>query len=359
MDLTRYFDNAASTPCDPRVIEEMLPFLHLNPGNPHSIHAFGRYAESAVEQARQRIAELIGAEDPSQIIFTSGATESNHLVLHSFGERVVTSLVEHSSVREMAQRNNLKSFGQLGSKTLVESIGADQVASLIAVSNEVGTMLAPEAYRELRPGRLHLDATQLVGKFQLDGLNFDFLSGSGHKFYGPKGIGFLYAQDPTELTPLGVGGGQENGLRSGTLNVPGIVGMGCAASIAIEEMASDLDHAQQLRSIVCEELASVSDLRINGGSEVSPYILSISVQGVEAETLLLELDAAGFAVSAGAACSSRDTGNNPVLEAMGLEPDWIRGTLRISFGRFNSRDAAQALGRTLRHVIENTRALRR
>ncbi len=254
MDLTRYFDNAASTPCDPRVIEEMLPFLHLNPGNPHSIHAFGRFAESAVEQARQRIAELIGAEDPSQIIFASGATEANHLVLHSFGERVVTSLVEHSSVREMAQRSHLKSFGQDGSKTLLASIGSDQVASLIAVSNEVGTMLPPEAYHQLLPGRLHLDATQLVGKLPLQGFAFDFLSGSGHKFYGPKGIGFLFAQDPTELTPLSVGGGQENGLRSGTLNVPGIVGMGMAASIAADQLAQDLEHAQHLRSIVWHEL---------------------------------------------------------------------------------------------------------
>lgn len=359
MDLSRYFDNAASTPCDPRVLEEMIPYFHLQPGNARSLHSFGRFAEAAVDRARQSLAQLIGADDPSQIIFTSGATEANHLLLHSFGHNLLTSCVEHSSVREVALQENLETFKQSGSEIQTHKIRSDQVASLIAVSNEVGTILPTDTNHVLAPGRLHLDATQAIGKICLQQWGAHFLSGSGHKFYGPKGIGFLFAQDPTELAPRFTGGGQENGLRSGTLNVPGIVGIGAAAKIAVDEMEENFSFATELKQIVLDALGDVTDLRVNGGANVSPYILSVSVQGVEAETLLLEMDAAGFAVSAGAACSSRNTGNNPVLEAMGLEPDWLRGTLRLSFGKFNTREAAQALGASLRQVIENVRTLRR
>lgn len=359
MDLSRYFDNAASTPCDPRVVDEMLPYFHLNPGNGHAIHAFGKFAERAVEKARAQVAALVGAEDPSQIIFTSGATESNHLFLRSFGDRVVTSRVEHSSIRAETARSHLEVFDQVGSATQLRSLRADQLASLIAVNNEIGTVLSPSAALSLKPGRLHIDATQALGKLQMAPWDFQFLSGSAHKFYGPKGIGFLYAENPHELIPQAVGGSQEFGIRSGTLNVPGIVGMGAAAELALQHLEHNLEHAATLRQIVLQELAGVSDLQVNGGENVSPYILSVSIRGVEAESILLELDSAGFAVSAGSACSSRNAGNNPVLQAIGLEPDWLRGTLRLSFGKFNTREAAQALGSTLRQVIENVRALRR
>jgi cysteine desulfurase len=337
----------------------MLPYFHLNPGNSHAIHAFGKFAEQAIEKARSQVAALVGAEDPFQIIFTSGATESNHLLLRSFGDRVVTSRVEHSSIRAEAARSHLEMFEQVGNDFKLRPIRADQVASLIAVNNETGTVLSPSAAPSLLQGRLHIDATQALGKLPLAPWDFQFLSGSAHKFYGPKGIGFLYAENPHELIPQAIGGGQEFGIRSGTLNVPGIVGMGAAAELALQDLEHNLEHAAILRQIVLQELSSVSDLRVNGGDNVSPYILSVSIRGLEAESILLELDSAGFAVSAGSACSSRDAGNNPVLEAIGLEPDWLRGTLRISFGKFNTREAAQALGSTLRQVTENVRALRR
>jgi len=359
MELARYFDNAASTPCDPRVVEAMLPFFHLQPGNPHAIHSFGRLTESAVEKARSQVAEFVGAEDPSQIIFTSGATESNHLFLRSFGSRVVTSRVEHSSVREEAARSGLEMFEQVGTTTQLDHLDLDRMASLIAVNNELGTILPADAGARVSPGRLHIDATQALGKVRLERWSFQFASGSAHKFYGPKGVGFLYAENPHELIPQTIGGGQESGLRSGTLNVPGIVGMGAAAEFALQDFDQNLAHAKELREVVFDELARVSDVRVNGGSEVTPYVLSISIQGVEAETLLLELDSSGFAVAAGSACSSRNAGNNPVLRAIGLEPDWLRGTLRVSFGKYNTREAAQALGSTLRQVIENVRTLRK
>lgn len=351
----RYFDNAATTPLDPRVLREMTPFLEEEFGNASSIHGFGQRAAGAVESARERVAALIGAEDPSQIVFTSGATESNNWVLrnHLAG---VTSPFEHAAVRELAEQMSYDVLENDGTELLPSPKAAD-LLTVMSVNNEIGTRWD---VREITTGAAarHSDMTQSVGKLPTDVSGLDYASFSAHKFYGPKGVGGLFIAEPP-LPRLLLGGDQENGMRAGTLNVPGIVGMGAAAAIAADEMERDLEHAQTLRDLTLDGLSGLSDWQVNGGEEVSPYILSLSFLGVEGESLTVELDNAGYAISAGAACSARATEPSHVLRALGLPEPWRKGTVRISFGRFNTLESTQGLMRTLMVSVENLRAMRR
>ena len=353
VDRTRYFDNAATTPVDPRVKEEMLPFLGDEFGNASSIHGFGARAMRAVDAARERVAELLGAEDPSQIVFTSGATESNNWVLSGFPTGAVSPF-EHSAVREPALRRGFAILPNDGLK-IVPPTGAVELVSVMSVNNELGTIWRPQAWKG-GARYLHSDITQQAGKLQIDLQGIDFASLSAHKFYGPKGVGALYfaAQPPA---PCQLGGEQENGMRAGTLNTFGIVGMGAAARIAFDDCRENFAYAQFLRDVVMEELRSLSDCRVNGGENVSPYILSVSVRGIEGESIVVDLDRAGFAVSAGAACSSRSSEPSHVLTALGIEEEWRRGTVRISFGRFNTADSARDLAKTLLHSAEKIRTM--
>jgi cysteine desulfurase len=349
----RYFDNAATTPVDPRVVREMLPYLEGDFGNANSLHGFGRKAHAAVDLARERVAVLIGAEDPAQVTFTSGATEANNWVLASFLEGAVGPF-EHSSVAEPAARLGIAVLENAGERICPPGSRLDLV-SVMSVNNETGHRWDA---RTLRPWaeRVHSDLTQSIGKLPEELQGLDYASFSAHKMYGPKGIGGLYtAEEP--LPPLLAGGGQEQGLRAGTLNVPGIVGLGAAAAVALDEREQDEAHARELRGIVLDELKDLSGLRVNGGEDASPYILSLSFLGVEGETLLVDADTAGYAISAGAACSSESTEPSRVLVALGLEPEWLRGTVRVSFGRFNDRDSAAGLARTLRESAQKLRKL--
>src|SRR5579862_8510349 len=203
---------------------------------------------------------------------------------------------------------------------------------------------------------IHTDATQALGKIPFGVAEIDYASFSAHKLYGPKGIGALFIANEA-LSPLIQGGEQENGLRAGTLNVPGIVGFGAAAAISAQEMATDSSKANELKGTLLAQLHNVSDWEINGGSQVSPFILSLSFLGVEGETLVIECDKAGYAISAGAACSSRSTEPSHVLLALGLDESWRRGTVRISFGRFNTPESASGLGTTLAQTVEKLRTM--
>ncbi len=227
--------------------------------------------------------------------------------------------------------------------------------SVMALNNEIGAWLD---YRSMRPACevLHTDITQAAAKYNVDLDQVDYATFSGHKFYGPKGVGALYMAD-APLAPLLSGGEQENGLRAGTLNVAGIVGMGEAARIAVDCQVIDATRAQKRRMIVLEELNEVADVFENRGDIQAPHILSLSFLGVEGETLVIELDADGFAISSGAACSTGSTEPSHVLMALGVEPEWLRGTIRISFGRFNSDEAAAQLGQTLKRAAERLRIL--
>jgi cysteine desulfurase len=376
MSRERYFDNAATSPLDPRVLEAMLPWMRDDFGNANSIHTLGLKAREAVEHARAQVAEAIGAEDPSEIVFTSGATEANNWLFSAF-PRAWVSPVEHSSIWEQVAPRGLRVLPNNNYDWVQEDLVTprlDGLVSLMSVNNETG------AIYPLPPADLlHTDATQAIGRTSFrvgekrsDIRSVDFVTFSAHKFHGPKGIGALYARDARFPPPLLYGGEHEEGHRAGTLNVPAVIGMGEAIRLAVDSQEQLATDVGQLGSIVLEELASVTDWHQNGawlppgvapvgfspGLGPSPFILSLSFLGIEGETLVIEMDRQGYAISSGAACSSRSTEPSHVLTAMGYPLEWIRGTIRISFGRFNSidgtRDFAKALSETVLRLREGT-----
>jgi cysteine desulfurase len=227
------------------------------------------------------------------------------------------------------------------------------LVSVMAVNNETGAVLEPPPCDCL----VHRDVTQALGKTPLDLNGVDFASFSAHKIHGPKGVGGLYIADPTLLEPYLTGGVQESGLRAGTLNVPGIVGLGAACAVAMDRLDEDIRCAQSLREAVLEGLAKVPDWRVNDGPQNSPFILSVSFFGLQGEPLALFCDQAGFAVSSGAACSSGTTELSHVLTALGLPAAYARGTVRVSFSRDNTLDAARDLGRILARGADELRRL--
>lgn len=353
----RYFDNAATTPLDPRVLEAMLPWLSEDFGNANSIHSPGLHAYAAVERAREKVAAAIGAEDPSEIVFTSGATEANNWVLAAFPGGWV-SPVEHSSIWEQIGPRGLSSGHEIPETGFV---------SMMAVNNETGGV-----YGRPRAEKVHVDATQAIGKLPFSVEGADFVSFSAHKFHGPKGVGALFARGAEFPAPLLFGGEQESGYRAGTLNVPAIVGMGEAIEIAHSVCEGSMTRAMALEDAVREELEPLSDWHRNGngmdplrdatggfspGNLPSPFIVSLSFLGIEGETLVVEMDRRGYAISSGAACSSRSTEPSHVLTALGYPSEWLRGTIRISFGRFNGVDETVEMARTLRECVRSLRRL--
>lgn len=356
-----YFDHAATTPLAPEALREMESYLGLVAGNAGSIHAFGRRAEAAVELARERVAEAVGAEDPQQIVFMSGATEGCNAVLSQF-EGGWISPFEHAAVREPAL---VKGYGVLENEglSIVEhaSPNADTaiddprstLTAVMAVNNEIG---APWDVRELSAQARFVDATQALGKVPVDLDGIDYAVFSAHKLYGPQGVGALFTADG-HLDPYQKGGEQEGGRRAGTVNVAGVVGFGAACALIAERQAEDHAHATELRGIVLDELRDLSDWAVNGGEAAVPHILSLSFLGLEGETLVIEADRGGFAISAGAACSSRSTEPSHVLTALGVPDVWRRGTVRISFGRANTRESAASLARVVVRSAEKLRTI--
>jgi cysteine desulfurase len=347
----------------------MLPWFSEFPGNANSLHQYGTKAMDAVEKARAQVARLIGAEDPSQITFTSGATEANNWVLHALKDQIEVSVVEHSSIRDTAEKLGIPFFYPPWEvPRTVSSIGAPPRQPLLRaqmlVNNETGTIFDE---RNRVPGAYLVDATQAIGKTPLKLGDLEYVTGSAHKFYGPKGIGFLYQRFPGSIPPFITGGGQERGERSGTLNVPAIVGMGKAAEIAINEMHQRKVQVERLNEIFCYPFDGdwsypkeppLSEFIINGGDRCSPYILSLSFAGIEGETLLIELDQAGFCCSAGAACSSQNTEPSPVLRAFGVPDEYIRGTIRVSFSHHNTEESTYQLAGEIRRIVTKLRELR-
>lgn len=348
MIAAQYFDHAATTPLDPRVLEAMLPYLRDGFGNAHSIHGWGRAAMDAVDVARGQVAELLGAEDPAQIVFTSGATESNNWMARSFG-RLEVSPFEHSSMRVAAD-----TFAQ----GYVEGspLNPRPILSWISVQNETGQIFD---LRNLpyQTECLHSDVTQALGKVPVDLDSLHYASMSAHKLGGPMGVGALYMREYVP-DPLLVGGGQEQGARSGTLNVPGIVGFGEACRLAAEEREARCKHAAELREVLLDELRFLSDWEINGDPPFSPFIVNLAFAGVLAEAVTVDMDAEGFAVSSGAACSASSTEPSPALLAYGYPEDRVRSSLRISFGSTNTLDSTYALAQALRRTVERLRKMK-
>ena len=359
-----YLDNQATTPCDPRVLQAMLPWFCERFGNPHSVeHAMGRQAEAAVEQARAQLAALIGAE-PRELVFTSGATESNNIAIKgaarhaaAAGEtrrRVVTVATEHNCVLESVADLRAEGFepvvlavrpdGLLDPAVLAEALAVPTLlVSVMAVNNETGVVqdLAGLAAMARSAGALfHTDAAQGVGKIPLDvaAMGIDLMSISGHKIYGPKGVGALYVRrrPRVRLAPLFSGGGQERGLRSGTLPTPLIVGLGEAAGLAQAEMAAEAPRLAVLRDGLAERLQALVPGLVVNGSRTSRIAGNLNVTFPAATASALMAAVPELCVSTGSACSSAEIEPSYVLRALGLSDAAAGRTLRIGIGRFTS-----------------------
>jgi cysteine desulfurase len=359
-----YLDYHASTPVDPRALEAMLPYFSEHFGNAASkTHPFGWRADDAVEAGRRQVAALIGAS-AKEIIFTSGATESNNLALkgvaHAFrsrGNHIVTLTTEHKAVLDSCHHLEDEGFavtylgvgrdGLVDLDALRDAITDRTIlVSVMAANNEIGVLQPIAAIGAIARERgvlVHTDAVQAIGKvpFDVSTLPVDLASMTAHKTYGPKGVGALYVRRgevKLELEPLMDGGGHERGLRSGTLNVPGIVGFGKAAEIAKAEMAAESPRLAALRDRLLVALrAEVSDLHVNGSLDARlPQNLNVSFPGVPGESLLLGID--DICVSAGSACSSGSEEPPYVLKALGMDADLARASIRFGLGRYTTEE---------------------
>ena len=354
-----YLDNNATTQLDPAVIEEMLPFLTKYYGNPSSGYGFAATARKAINLARERLAALLGCE-ATEIIFTSGGTESNNAVINSAlqldlrGKRVVTSSVEHSAVlrpcQDLAKRGCDVTFlgvDRHGNLDLAELEAAIRpgtpLVSIMWANNETGVVFPIEEIAEIcREKRVlfHTDAVQATGKIpmRLRDSPINFLSLSAHKFHGPKGVGALYVSWQTRFSPLIAGGGQENGRRGGTENVASIVGLGKAADLALKYLGEGKCDVRSMRDRFEKSvLEAVSGASVNGaGAARLPNTSSLLFEGIESASALLLLDRQGICCSAGSACRTGSQEASHVLRAMNPSSDGARRSLRFSFGRFNT-----------------------
>ena len=379
MDDTIYLDHAATTPLDPDVLGTMLPYFTERYGNPSSIYQLGQEARAAIDQARAACARVLGCE-PSEIIFTSGATESDNLALRgvAWGARlalrnngalphIVTTAIEHHAVLHTANSLQREGFsatyvapdsrGIVDPEAIAAAVRPETcLISVMYANNESGAIQPIQEIAEVARDRgipLHTDAVQAAGTLSVnvDALSVDLLSLSAHKFYGPKGVGLLYVRRGTTIDFQQKGGGQEQGRRGGTENVPGIVGLGMALERADAWRDAYADHCARLRDRLADGLfAAIPEAMLNGPSDLRlrlPNNLNVTIPGIQGETLLLSLDVLGVAASAGSACTTGNTEPSHVLRAMGLSDDGCRSALRFTVGRSNTEqqidDAIDAL----------------
>lgn len=378
-----YLDYNASTPLDPVVLEEMLPFLIDGYGNASSIHDRGRTVRAAVENSRSEIAELVGSQ-PGSVILTSGATEANNTALKGLladaphdRRRIIVSAAEHSSVlapaKWLADNGSaqldiapLTPAGQVDLEALSELLSPDvAIVSVIAANGETGVINPIGAIAKLTHAvgaRFHCDATQLIGRaeFDMESLEVDALTLSGHKVYGPQGTGALILTRPLRraLTPLLHGGGQEKGLRSGTTNVAGAVGLGVAARCARDDLRKGANaHIAMLRDALWEGLAAtISEISINGESARRlPNTLNVRFVGADADAVLANLQR--VSASAGSACHAGAPGPSPVLTAMGIGHTAAAESLRFSLGRMTTLEEVQLATADIRQAVERVRSM--
>ena len=371
-----YLDYQATTPMDPRVLEAMLPYFTYKFGNPHSrSHSYGWEAEEGVEKARGQVAKLIGA-DEKEVIFTSGATESNNLAIRGVAEfykdrknHIVTTVTEHKCVLDTCRHLEQAGFevtylpvqknGLIDLEVLKNAItDKTVVVSVMAVNNEIGVIQPLEEIGKICRERkvfFHTDAAQAAGKIHLDveKMNIDLMSISGHKIYGPKGIGALYVRRKprVRLVPLIVGGGQERGFRSGTLPTPLCVGLGEAAEICLKEMDGEAKRLKKLQERMLKGLNDkLAEIVVNGDLEHRiAGNLNISFAYVEGESLMMGIK--GLSVSSGSACTSASLEPSYVLRALGVEEEMAHTSLRIGLGRFTTeQEVDTAVDELVRHV---------
>jgi cysteine desulfurase len=377
---TIYLDNNATTPLAPEVLDEMLPYLKEYYGNPSSMHTFGGQLHRKVEEARAKVAALIGAE-PEEIIFTSCGTESDNTAIMSAVEsypqkrHIVTTRVEHPAVLNFCKHLARKGFrvtflpvnshAQLNVDDLLKALDDDTVVvSIMYANNEVGNIFpVPEIAEILREKRIlfHTDAVQVAGKIPVNvkRLPLDMLSLSGHKLHAPKGIGVLYVRKGTRFYPYILGGHQERGRRAGTENVASIVGLGKACELALKNIDQEIIHVRRLRDKLENALLkSCPDISINGDADNRlPNTTNLSFEYVEGEAILLRLNEYGICASSGSACSSGSLEPSHVLRAMGVPFTAIHGSIRFSLSRYNTEAEIDNVIELVPKIIKDLRML--
>jgi cysteine desulfurase len=377
-----YMDHSAGKPVDPRVMEEILPFNQSLYGNPSSLHAFGQEALKGLEDARARVAQLIGAEKKESIIFTSGATESNNLAIKGVanrykdrGMRIITSSVEHMSVVNSCKFLTTRGFevvflpvdthGIVSVDALEKELtDKTTLVTIVYANNEIGTIEPITEISKMvhsKNAYLHVDATAANGQIPIavknDGI--DLLSLSSNDMYGPKGVGALYIKDGIRVEPILHGGGQERGVRSGTENLPGIVGFGKAAEIAGKEMQTESARLATLRDKMIKGLLDPIPCSFLNGHPTKrlPNNVSVRYNFIEGESMLLSLDMMGVAASSGSACTAKTLEPSHVLLAMGLKHEEAHGSLMFSLGRGNTEEEVDYVASLMPGIVKRLRAM--
>ncbi|MCF7890777.1 cysteine desulfurase [Candidatus Bipolaricaulota bacterium] len=371
-----YLDNAATTPVAKSVREKMSEFFRDKFGNPSSLYSAANTArKEGLERSRERISDFLGVRQ-EEIIFTSGATESDNLAIKGVAlsrdesAHFITTEIEHHAVLHafewLEDQGHEVTFlgvdedGRVKPEDLSNALRDDTaLVSIMYANNEIGTIEPIEELAEIAAEKgalFHTDAVQAYGKFPLDLEHVDLLSASGHKIYGPKGVGFLYRRKGVRMEPLIHGGGHEKGLRSGTENVPGIVGLAEATELMAEEQAQEIPREQKLRDKIIEEVLKIPDSRLNGPKENRlPNNANFSFKGIEGESIVMKLDNRNIATSTGSACSSPSLEPSHVLLSIGLPLSLAHGSLRITLGRETTEEDVEYLLEELPDVVEELR----
>ena len=355
-----YFDNGATTRVDPLVVKAMTPYFTEHYGNPSSLHSEGQKAKEAVEKARKVIANALGAK-PTEIIFTSGGTESDNLAIKGVAQgHIITSKIEHPAVLRTCESLDttyidVDSDGLIRLDDLKRAIRKDTVlVSIMHANNEVGTVQPIKEIHSICKKHnilFHTDAVQSFTKEPLSAKDADMISLSAHKIHGPKGVGALYVREGIKLQSLLKGGKHEQGLRAGTENVPGIVGFAKAVELTKKP-------SKAIRDYIIKELLKIKGSRLNGHPiKRLCNNINISFDKVEGESILLHLNAKGISVSTGSACSSKSLKPSHVLTAMGLRPEQSHGTVRITTSKYTTKTEAEYLVKNLKEIIKNLREM--
>ncbi len=376
-----YLDNSATTPLSEEVFEEMKPYFTDDFGNPSTLYRLGQKSKEALEEARKRVADGINAK-PEEIIFTSGGTEADNLAIKGIafrdkddGKHIITSEIEHPAVRETLHFLESLGFevtylpvyedGIVRVEDVENAIRDDTILiTIMHANNEIGTIQPIAEIGKIAKEKgikFHTDAVQSFGKIpvDVDELGVDLLSLSSHKIYGPKGVGALYIRKGTRLEPQMHGGGQERGIRSGTENVPGIVGFGKAAQLASENLQEDYDHLIAIRDELIDKVLERVPFSYLNGSRYDrlPNIVSFRFAAIEGESLILLLDAKGIDSSTGSACSSKTLQASPILKALGLDDVDVHGSLRLSIGLENSLENVDTVVDAIESAVETLRKM--
>lgn len=372
-----YFDHNATTPLDAAVLAGMMPYLQERFGNPSSRHAFGRSARQAVEEAREKVAAAVGAH-PSQVIFVSGGTEANNLVIHGLAAALPAAQIVWSGAEHPSVARPCRDLQRQGWKLRPVAVGRDGrcdmddlalalreptgLVSVMLANNETGVVqdVAAVTQRARAAGAwVHTDAVQALGKIAVDfpSLGVHAMSLSGHKIYGPKGVGAVVIDKRVELVPQISGGGHEKGLRAGTENVPAIVGFGLACEMADSRRLQEMERIGALRAEIERGVAALGGVIFGADAPRLANTSFFAFPGIEGETLLMSLDRAGFAVASGSACSSGSAEPSALLLAMGVAPELARGAIRVSLGRANTGGQVQEFIAVLQVELRRLRSM--